>query len=583
MKKSRFLAVALIFGLLFGLFGGWPGPQPARAQADDPTSPSAPVKLIFIHHSTGENWLTDGYGDLGLTLGQNNYFVSDTNYGWGPNAIGDRTDIVNWREWFRSVDTPLYMDALYTEHEQHAGYTRTLADPGGENQIVMFKSCFPNSELDGQPNDPPTPEEGMTVGHAKYVYNDLLEYFATRPDKLFIVITAPPVQDSTYAANARAFTSWLMTDWLRAANYPYANVAVFDFYNLLTHPDNHHRYANGQIEWITSYGNNTLFYDSDGDNHPNIAGSQKATDEFIPLLNIFYHRWLASAPAQPPIPVPPPTGVAVTEPPAQPTAATGGAQPPSVLPTGPGLVTDFERDLPEEMGAWEGFWDQGTTTQVVCEPDITFSHQGQASLHYKFNVAPASWSTCSLLYTTALDWQLATGLGFYLHASQPGLAVDVVVYGGTPDERASYITSLETTNEMVDAWGYVQLTWDQFTRADWEESPGTPLVPAQVTGFALAVGASDASANIGDLWLDELTLLGDAPVVIAPPPPTDVPAPAGPGATEPVGVDPITAELTDLPPLPTEAPKSRGCPGSIGLGIAGLALALWQVSRRRWG
>ena len=65
-------------------------------------APGAPVKLIFIHHSCGENWLSDGDGGLGSALGKNNYFVSDTNYGWGPSNIGDRTDIVNWTEWFSS-------------------------------------------------------------------------------------------------------------------------------------------------------------------------------------------------------------------------------------------------------------------------------------------------------------------------------------------------------------------------------------------------------------------------------------------------------------------------------------------------
>ena len=82
------------------------------AQTDNPNPPDGTVKLIFIHHSTGENWLTDGYGDLGKTLGENNYFVSDTNYGWGPDAIGDRTDIPNWEEWFASPNTPTYMEAL---------------------------------------------------------------------------------------------------------------------------------------------------------------------------------------------------------------------------------------------------------------------------------------------------------------------------------------------------------------------------------------------------------------------------------------------------------------------------------------
>ena len=75
-------------------------------QTNNPNPPDEVVKLVFIHHSCGENWLTDGYGDLGIELGNNNYFVSDTNYGWGPDAIGDRTDIPNWMEWFRSEQTP---------------------------------------------------------------------------------------------------------------------------------------------------------------------------------------------------------------------------------------------------------------------------------------------------------------------------------------------------------------------------------------------------------------------------------------------------------------------------------------------
>lgn len=44
-----------------------------RPLADDPKPPASPVKLIFIHHSTGENWLRDDYGGLGLALSQNNY------------------------------------------------------------------------------------------------------------------------------------------------------------------------------------------------------------------------------------------------------------------------------------------------------------------------------------------------------------------------------------------------------------------------------------------------------------------------------------------------------------------------------
>jgi len=272
-------------------------PRPCAAQADDPGPPGEPVKLIFIHHSSGENWLSDEHGRLGRALSDNNYFVSDTNYGWGPDSIGDRTDITDWPEWFTGPNSSRYLAALYAEDMQNSAYTRTLPDPGGENRIILFKSCFPNSNLEGNPSDPPRRGEGLTVSNAKAIYDELLRTFAAQPDKLFVAITAPPVQDRTYAANARAFNTWLVQDWL--ADYPGTNVAVFDFYNVLTDPGNHHRLRNGAIEYVNERGADTLHYPSDGDDHPSPAGNLKATEEFVPLLNVYYHRWQRDRAAAP--------------------------------------------------------------------------------------------------------------------------------------------------------------------------------------------------------------------------------------------------------------------------------------------
>jgi hypothetical protein len=303
MKRPIVLAAVSAFTILAFAISFVPAvAAPKYQETFDPSPPTTPVKLIFIHHSTGENWLTDGYGNLGKTLAENNYYVSDTNYGWGPDSIGDRTDIPDWVEWFASEQTPTYMDALFNESGQNSSYTRLFDDPGGENQVIMFKSCFPNSALEGSPYDSPDPEGWLTVGHAKYVYNQILQYFASRPDKLFIVITAPPLSDATYAENARAFNQWLYNDWLDENNYELPNVAVFDFYNVLTSADAHHRYMDGYIEH--SYGmSNTLAYPS-GDDHPSEEGSQKATDEFVPLLNVFYHRWAGTSSDLPPASVP---------------------------------------------------------------------------------------------------------------------------------------------------------------------------------------------------------------------------------------------------------------------------------------
>lgn len=295
--------------------------SPGATNSLNPDPPSEVVKLVFVHHSCGENWLSDSDGSLGNTLGYNNYYVSDTDYDWGPDEIGSYTDIGHWWDWFRGPDSSTYLSELYVwSGDPNADYTRPMADPGGENEVIMFKSCYPNSELKGNPGDSPTtgdnPLRGEdsgsqhhTVGNAKGIYNDILEYFRTRQDKLFVVVTAPPVQDDTYADNARALNNWLVNDWL--ADYPYHNVVVFDFYNVLTtnggdadtndyglSTGNHHRVVTSAtpiaIEHITDGDDdgspNVLEYPT-GDDHPSPAGNQKATGEFVPLLNVYYNCW----------------------------------------------------------------------------------------------------------------------------------------------------------------------------------------------------------------------------------------------------------------------------------------------------
>jgi hypothetical protein len=283
--------------------------------------PAEPVRLIFIHHSCGSNWLSDGNGGLGIALRDSNYFVSDTNYGWGPDSIGSSTDIGQWWLWFRGPDSAEYLDALYAENGQHSSYSRMSTDMGGENQIIMFKSCYPNSGLKGDINDPvpaidsnPLRGQGCgsqyhTVANAKGIYIDLLEYFRTRPDRLFVVVTAPPLTDETYADNARAFNNWLVNDWL--ADYDVGNVFVFDFYNVLTtnggdpntndvglESGNHHRWWNGAIQHKTDGDSNVLAYPT-GDNHPSSAGNEKATAEFVPLLNNVYSGFQEAVPEFP--------------------------------------------------------------------------------------------------------------------------------------------------------------------------------------------------------------------------------------------------------------------------------------------
>jgi hypothetical protein len=305
-----------------------PKPNSYQIPVDNPNPPDSPVRLIFIHHSTGGYWLADDWGHLGIELANNNYFVSDTNYSWGPEDIGDRTDIGHWWSWFRSDSSQYYMDALYEESgqtDQFGSYTRLPdnPDPDGENQIILFKSCFPNSDVKGVQSDPIPPIENNllrgldfsstyhTYANVKGIYIDLLNYFVLHPEKLFVLIVTPPLTSDTYTENARALSNWLVNDWLD--NYPLYNVAVFDYFNVLStnnngDPDvndlgletgNHHRWWNNIIQHKTNGdddGNpNILEYPTE-DDHPSPAGDLKATGEFVTLLNVFYNRWQTEVP-----------------------------------------------------------------------------------------------------------------------------------------------------------------------------------------------------------------------------------------------------------------------------------------------
>jgi len=611
--------------ILLALVAAWPGPPiPVASQGvDNPNPPAQPVKLIFIHHSTGGNWLADPSGNelgggLGSALMENNYFVSATNYGWGPDGIGDRTDIINWPEWFTGPNRDTILAALYTETGQNYGdgeWPRLAEDPGGENQIILFKSCFPNSNMGGSPNDPPAaaPNEDLTVANAKAVYNDLLAYFATRPDKLFIVITAPPLAksdtDPASAANARAFNNWLMNEWLNGYTIP--NVAVFDFYNVLTSgpgpsrndagqaTGNHHRWWDGAVQHTQSVDNNFLVYPS-GDSHPSRAGNEKATAEFIPLLNVYYNRWKAGTPV---------------EPSEQPTATQAAAEalptetPPTEAPvegvTQPlALIDDFESVLAETDG-WQPFWDEATATTIRCAPNSSAAHRGNQSLNIDFDVTANSWATCALSFGQPRDWSTWQGVSFYLHASQPALVFNVDIYKNTPQGTETYEVAIETPPESVDGWVPFTISWEQLTRVAWETNGGTPLNdPAQVDGLAFGFSTYPDTNNTGVIWIDELELTNEMQEIPAKAPtPESTETPSGPAATTqvapaeteaaPVATAQIEPSPTALklpeptqtqPPQPTEAktkPRNRVCASAFIAPLAIVSLAVWTRNKRR--
>lgn len=266
-------------------------------------SPGRSLNLFFIHHSCGGQMLApmgsdDGDhciykshsngGGLRPLLEEQGYLVHEASYG---SELGEETDIFDWPRKFKEK-----MDKILTA----AGQNKYYSD-GTKNDIVAFKSCFPNNRFVGEGSSPGNPNgPTLTVANAKAAYSEILVEMGKHPETLFVAVTAPPVVATISAEPiwkqlarvvlgkqqvppsksgplARKFNNWLKSEdgWLKG--YPNKNVVVFDYYDILT----------GKGE------SNFLKYPSGAnrdDSHPNTVGNSKAAEAFVPFINSAVRR-----------------------------------------------------------------------------------------------------------------------------------------------------------------------------------------------------------------------------------------------------------------------------------------------------
>lgn len=366
MKKLLvvLLALAVVGGVAaFVPVGGDDGTEVGETRAgpamdlagfsDEP--PGVPLRLLFVHHSVGGALLADRgevSGELASTttiwdahpdggglrrlLDQAGYTVHEASYG---SRLGESTDLFHWLPKVRD-----HMDDLVRTDLQDRPH-----EDGGTNQIVVLKSCFPNSDFVGEGEEPGNPDgPELTYWNARATLSALLEHFAARPDVLFVYVTAPPLtaphdqpfwrwaakallgrqvgaaEQRRRAAIARRFNNWVRAPdgWL--ADYSSRNVVVFDYYDVLT-----------------GYGASNLSrYPTRGgvDPHPNAGGNAMAAADFVPLLNRAVRRaGLVPAPVE--------EAEAAAEPPA-PGEAPELAEPDAEAPA--------QADAPEEAEPEEG-------------------------------------------------------------------------------------------------------------------------------------------------------------------------------------------------------------------------------------
>lgn len=233
--------------------------------------PAAALKnLFFLHHSTGDGLILEGdmrsviasynsshgtqfefwdhgYNSDGLRNAQGD--ITGTNY----NIPGDNTD-------------PEGLYNLWTSTE--AEYVNARNQILDNHQVIAFKSCFPASDI---------PDAATLVQYQAW-YLEMRAFFDTRTDRLFIVMSTPPLHrlatGATEASNARAFSDWLCSDTYLSGH---SNVRCFNLFDNLAKQNDGSATANMlRYEYEGSH--------SDSDSHPNTLANQTVGPVFAEFL-----------------------------------------------------------------------------------------------------------------------------------------------------------------------------------------------------------------------------------------------------------------------------------------------------------
>lgn len=194
----------------------------------EPTSGN--TKIIFLHHSTGQNVWDGGVASWFSTYNTangKNYqitersYPSNDGYGWNNYAYD------YWNIWVKNAGSSQYMSQ------------DTLEILTRNYNVIVLKHCYHMSDIFEDEGDADITSADKEIQNYKLQYNALKEKMHTFPNVRFLVWTgAARTEASTtpdQAARAREFFQWVMNTWDEAGD----NIYVFDFFELETEGGNY--------------------------------------------------------------------------------------------------------------------------------------------------------------------------------------------------------------------------------------------------------------------------------------------------------------------------------------------------------
>jgi hypothetical protein len=231
------------------------------------------VKVIFLHHSTGRNvW----YGDVkrGKSFGFKQPVCMVPRLIDEYNKTASKKISIEERNFPSGKPYPWNNNPYdyYNIWVKNAGSQPFIEEPTLEiltkqYNVIIFKHCYPSSQILEDDGKPDVNSEKLTIANMKLQYDSLKAKMHEFPKTKFIVWTgAALLEKSTNKAEAeraKGFFEWVKTEWDETGD----NIEIFDFRNIETE---------GGLYLKPEYS-----ADPSWDSHPNRKVSAKAAELFV--------------------------------------------------------------------------------------------------------------------------------------------------------------------------------------------------------------------------------------------------------------------------------------------------------------
>lgn len=208
---------------------------------ENPMPKEGSYKIIFLHHSTGNNiWKGKPQGFDKITNifnkvyavpewfnnynSQNgtNYFIKEQTFPKGEPYPWENYPYDYYNIWVKNAGNEPYMEEP------------TLEILTSQYDLIIFKHCFPVGLIEEDIGNPDIESKEKRIENYKLQYAALKEKLLQFPDKIFLVWTgAANVEAKTtpeYAQRTKVFFDWVKTEWDTEGD----NIFLWDFYELET-------------------------------------------------------------------------------------------------------------------------------------------------------------------------------------------------------------------------------------------------------------------------------------------------------------------------------------------------------------